>query len=205
MNGANLHPRFAHAAYGVISPPAGADPSYGLLVAIGIAAADNTWSVPIAMLMTTCGSFCACLALYLLARAVGQNFSTRLLYRSGKLLGLSSIRIDQTLRSFRTRERTLIIISQLIPTVRLVAPLVAGLIDADLRRFVGGTLLGIALWNSLFIATGYFAASVVPEVNASTIAIKVLVLLMGVEALLALIWRFAGRSSSHGSRREERS
>lgn len=168
-------------------------PSYGVLVAIGIAAVDSAWSLPDAIIFTTAGSFSGGLAFYLLVRTVGRSRSTRLLYWFGRLLGLSSARIDNTLSSFRARERSLIFISQLIPAVRLIAPLVAGLIPANFRRFAGGTILGIALWNGLFIAVGYFAVLAVPGINASALAIKVLVLLITVEVLLALGWRFAVR------------
>lgn len=161
-------------------------PSYGVLVAIGIAAVEDAWPVPVAIIVTSSGSFCGAVALYLLVRALGQNRSIRLLYRIGRLLGLSSARIDKTLASFSARERTLIFISQLIPTVRLVAPVVAGLIHADFRRFAGGTLLGITLWNGSFIAAGYFAVMLAPGMTASILAIKMLVLLVVTEALLAL-------------------
>ncbi|MBY5558465.1 DedA family protein [Rhizobium leguminosarum] len=180
-------------------------PSYGVLVAIGIAAVDGAWSIPVAIIVTTTGSFCGALALYLLVRAVGQNRSIRLLYWISRLLGLSSARIDKTLASFRARERTLIFISQLIPTVRLIAPVVAGLIHADFRRFAGGTLLGITLWNGLFIAAGYFAVLVAPGMTASIMAIKMLVLLIATEALLALTWRVAARYRWRTTPRESRS
>ena len=168
-------------------------PSYCVLVAIGIASVDSAWSLPDAIILTTAGSFSGGLVLYLLVRAVGQSRSSKLLYWFGRLLGLSSARIDRILSSFRARERTLIVISQLIPAVRLIAPLVAGLIPANFRRFAGGTILGIALWNGMFIAVGYFAVLAVPGMNASALAIKVLVLLITVEVLLALGWRFAVR------------
>jgi membrane protein DedA with SNARE-associated domain len=168
-------------------------PSYGVLVAIGIAAVEDAWSVPVAIIVTSSGSFCGAITLYLLVRALGQNKSVRLLYRIGRFLGLSSARIDKTLESFRARERTLIFISQLIPTVRLIAPVVAGLIHADFRRFAGGTLLGVTLWNGLFIVAGYFAVLVTPGMSASILAVKMLVLLIATEALLALTWRVAVR------------
>jgi membrane protein DedA with SNARE-associated domain len=180
-------------------------PSYGVLVAIGIAAVDGAWSITVAIIVTTTGSICGALALYLLVRALGQNRSVRLLYRIGRLLGLSSARIDQTLASFRARERTLMFISQLIPTVRLLAPMVAGLIHADFRRFASGTLLGITLWNGLFIAAGYIAALLAPGMTASTLAIKMLVFLIVAEALLALTWRVAARYRLRTASTESRS
>jgi membrane protein DedA with SNARE-associated domain len=164
-------------------------PSYGVLVAIGVAAASDTWSVPIAIAMTTVGSFMGGLALYLLARALGQTRSTWLLHSIGRLLGLPRLRIEKTLSSFRMRAPTLIFISQIIPTVRLIAPLVAGLIGTDIRRFSSMTLLGIFIWNSLFIVVGYGAVLAAPEINTSALALKVLLILIATEAIVAMVCR----------------
>jgi membrane protein YqaA with SNARE-associated domain len=142
-------------------------PSYGVLVAIGVAAASDTWSVPIAIAMTTVGSFMGGLALYLLARALGQTRSTWLLHSIGRLLGLPRLRIEKTLSSFRMRAPTLIFISQIIPTVRLIAPLVA----------------------SLFIVVGYGAVLAAPEINTSALALKVLLILIATEAIVAMVCR----------------
>lgn len=48
-------------------------PSYGVLVAIGIAADDEVWSVHTAVVSTTLGSSIGAFGLYLLARAVGKS------------------------------------------------------------------------------------------------------------------------------------
>lgn len=179
-------------------------PSYGVLVAIGIAAVNDAWSVSVAIIVTSSGSFCGALALYLLVRALGQNKSIPLLYRFGKLLGLSSARTDKILESFCARERSLIFISQLIPTVRLIAPVLAALIHADIRQFASGTVPGITLWNGLFIAAGYFAVMLAPGMTASILAIKMLVLLVVTEALLALTWRVGARYGWRAAPRDSR-
>lgn len=168
-------------------------PSHGVLVAIGIAVVDGAWSLPAAVIATTGGSFGGCFVLYLLGRSVGQSRSARLLYGGSRILGLSRVRTEKTVASFRARERTLIFISQLIPAVRLGAPLIAALIQADYRRFAVGTAIGIALWNSLFITVGYAAILAVPWMNSSVLALKVLVLLVTIQALFVLTWRGAIR------------
>ena len=50
-------------------------PSYGLLVAIGIAAAGGAWSVPTALVASTAGGFGGCLAFYVLTAAFGESRS----------------------------------------------------------------------------------------------------------------------------------
>ncbi|MDR6659363.1 membrane protein DedA with SNARE-associated domain [Tardiphaga robiniae] len=171
-------------------------PSYGVLVAVGIAVSDSSWSVAVAIAMTTTGSFVGGLTVFLLVRALGQDRSNRLLYRTGSLLALSRGRIDGILSSFRTRERLLIFVSQVVPTVRLIAPLVAGLVQTRMRFFAAGTAAGIALWNGLFISVGYTTGLIAPETNASALALKVLIVLVLIEALLAAALRFANRRTS---------
>lgn len=164
-------------------------PSHGVLVAIGIAANDDAWSVQAAVIGTTIGSFTGAFALYLLVRAIGERKSVGLLYFIGKWVGLSRQRIDQTLSSLRSREQAIAITSQLIPTIRLISPLAAALLGMDMLRFASGLAVGIVAWNGLFIAAGYLAVMALPGVNSSAFAIKILVLLLVVEAVVALGFR----------------
>jgi membrane protein DedA with SNARE-associated domain len=170
-------------------------PSYGVLVAIGIAADDEVWSLHTAIIGTTVGSFLGALGLYLLVRAVGEKRSTAFLYSVGGWMGLSQPRIDWTLSSLRARERALTILSQLIPTVRLISPIAAGLLGTNTLRFVSGITVGIVLWNGLFIAAGYLAVLAIPGINSSALALKILALLVVAEVLTALVWRIQRRYS----------
>lgn len=170
-------------------------PSHGVLVAIGIAANDDAWSVHTAVAGTTIGSFTGALALYLLVRAIGERKSVALLYFIGKWIGLSRQRIDQTLSSLRAREQSIAITSQLIPTIRLISPLAAALLGTSTLRFTSGLAVGIVLWNGLFIASGYLAVMALPGINSSAFALKILVFLVAVELLVALIFRLQLRSS----------
>jgi membrane protein DedA with SNARE-associated domain len=170
-------------------------PSYGVLVAIGIAAEDEVWTLHAAIIGTTVGSSIGALGVYLLVRAVGKKRSAKLLYAVGRWVGLPRERIDWTLSSLRDRERALTIISQLIPTVRLIAPVAAGLLGTNTLRFIAGVVIGIVLWNGLFIAAGYLAVLAIPGINSSALALKILALLVVAEVLTALVWRLQRRYS----------
>lgn len=170
-------------------------PSYGVLVAIGIAADDDVWSIHAAVIATTFGSAIGAICLYLLVRAVGKRRTKPLLYSVGGWAGLSRARIDWTLSSLHNRETALAILSQLIPTVRLISPAAAGLAGTSVLRFIAGVSVGIVLWNGLFIASGYLAVLTIPSVNSSAIALKILVLLVAAEILTASVWRLQRRYS----------
>jgi membrane protein DedA with SNARE-associated domain len=169
-------------------------PSYGVLVAIGIAA-DDFWSLHTAVIATTLGSFMGALGLYFLVRVIGRKRSATLLYAAGRWVGLSQPRIDWTLSSLRDREQSLTILSQLIPTVRLIAPVAAGLLGTSTLRFIAGVAVGIVLWNGLFIAAGHLAVLASPGINSSMLALKILILLVVTEGLVALVWRLRRRSA----------
>ncbi len=64
-------------------------------------------------------------------------------------MGMSRPRINWTLSSLRDREQALTILSQLIPTVRLIAPVAAGLLGTSTLRFVAGVAVGISLVERL--------------------------------------------------------
>lgn len=164
-------------------------PSYGVLVAIGIAAGHGEWSVLAAISGTVTGSVTGCLIFYALAVSLSEERSYRFLYWVGRMIGLSQARVDRTVISFRANQRTLALGMQLIPTIRLISPIIAGLFRAEARAFSIATLAGIIIWNTLFIGVGYVAENFSPDANASTLAFQVLVILIIVELAAALIWR----------------
>jgi membrane protein DedA with SNARE-associated domain len=164
-------------------------PSHGVLVAIGIAASEDVWSVQAAVIGTALGSFVGALGLYLLARAVGERKSVGILYAIGKRIGISRHRIDLSISSLRAREQSLTITSQLIPTIRLIAPVTAAVLGTSVLRFASGLVVGILLWNGVYILAGYVAVMALPDINSSGLALKVLGLLVVVEVLIAVVSR----------------
>lgn len=175
-------------------------PSYGVLVAIGIAAAEGAWPVTSAVAATMGGSVAGCLLLYGIAAALSEDRSQRLLTAVGRLAGMSSKRVDRTLASFQEHQRLLVFGSQLIPTVRLISPAIAGLFRANMTSFAAATMAGIAVWNMLFIGVGHVAASIAPSANASVLAVQVLIILVATEVILALAWQWHRRRRSRITR-----
>ena len=108
----------------------------------------------------------------------------------GRMTGISPPRIEKSILLFRQHQRGLSFGMQLVPSIRLISPIIAGMFRADASAFAIATLLGILSWNGLFIAVGYVASNLTVEANASTLALQVVVLLLVVELGLALLWRW---------------
>ncbi len=164
-------------------------PSYGVLVAIGIAANERVWSLYTAVFGSVAGSLFGSLALYWLTLHLSEERVHRMLLWVGRMTGISAPRIEKSILLFRQHQRGLSFGMQLVPSIRLISPIIAGMFRADAKAFAIATLLGILSWNGLFIAVGYVASNVSVETNASTLALQVVVLLLIIELALALLWR----------------
>jgi membrane protein DedA with SNARE-associated domain len=163
-------------------------PSYGLLVAIGIAAAAGAWSFPAAFALSTVGGLAGCLSFYGVAAALGEARSDAVVKWTGRLAGLSTATMAKLTTGFHRHQGALAFGSQLVPTVRLVAPAIAGLLRARMRPFAVASACGIALWNAVFIAVGYAAAVAADTTNVSALALVILAVLLVGEGVTLVLW-----------------
>ncbi|WP_050577442.1 DedA family protein [Sinorhizobium arboris] len=172
-------------------------PSYGFLVAVGVAAAEGTWSLPVALFTSITGSLLGCVVCYLLVKALGEARSRTLLYSIGRLFGISVDRVERWTASLHDKQAAVAFAAQLVPTIRLLAPGLAGLLRVKATGFVMASACGVALWNSTFIGLGFATCTVLDGANASALALSVLVLLVIAEGVAVVIWtrRRAGRAA----------
>ena len=157
-----------------------------------------------ALWSSTAGSVLGSLSLYGLGLALGEVRSFALLKRTARLLGVSQAQLGRLIVSFRRHEKALAFASQLIPSVRLIAPAIAGLLRAQPRSF-RWLMFGVALWNSLLIGVGYAGALIDDSANASAVAVKVVFILLVGEGVAAAAWRgIVVRRGNHDGRSSKR-
>jgi membrane protein DedA with SNARE-associated domain len=164
-------------------------PSYAMLVAVGIAVGDGYLSIATALAGTVLGSLIGCLLLYATVLLLGEERSLAFVRRVGRACGVKAERVERWIQYFRAHQRVLALAAQLIPTVRLFAPAIAGLLRARSRPFLAGSAIGIALWNTLFMGAGYVAAVATDDRNASLVALKTVGLLLAAGAMAVILWR----------------
>jgi membrane protein DedA with SNARE-associated domain len=164
-------------------------PSTAFLVALGVAVGEGHWSLSMAFWSSMAGSLLGCLSFYGLGLILGEARSFAVLDGSARFFGISQGRLLRLIIYFRRYERTTIFGSQLIPSVRLIAPAIAGVLGARPREFLMATTLGVGLWNSLLIGVGYAAALTNDNANTSAIALKIVLVVLVGEVVVAAVWR----------------
>ncbi|WBV42612.1 DedA family protein [Pseudoroseomonas cervicalis] len=129
-------------------------PSYILYPAIGIGAEDG-WALAARCLVAAAGSMGGTLAWYGLGALAGPQRARGLVLRHGRWLLLSPALYDRLAADYRRRAVWLTFLGQLIPTVRIVQALPAGVLRLPLAGFLAATALGSLCWIVLLAGAGH--------------------------------------------------
>lgn len=127
-------------------------PSELFLPLAGFLAGQGQLSLTLAWLGATAGSLVGALVLYRLGSAVGEERSERLLAR---LPLVDRADLERGEAVFRRHGAAAVLLGRLVPGVRSVVSLPAGIEGMPLVRFCLLTTAGSAAWNALLIGGGY--------------------------------------------------
>ena len=129
--------------------------------------------------------------LYWIARGAGRP----LLERYGRFLRIRPAHLERLERWFARRAVPVVVIGRIVPAIRIVVPIVAGVARGDLRRFVVSAAAGISLWTLLYVGLGWAFGETVEQVTTTLLADPALAFIEAVSAagfaivLLALRFR----------------
>jgi membrane protein DedA with SNARE-associated domain len=105
------------------------------------------------------GSLLGALPWYFLGRKVGVDRLKDLAQRHGRWIALTPDEIDRGRRLFEKKGTLVLVFGRLVPALRTVVALPAGLARMRLAPFVLWTLVGSVLWTSLLTLAGYLLES----------------------------------------------
>jgi membrane protein DedA with SNARE-associated domain len=159
----------------LIMPLAGYVASQGQLSTIGVIAAGTT------------GSFIGAVLWFWVARRYGSARLRSFVDRHGKWVTLDCEDIDKANNWFRRHGRSSVFIGRLIPGVRTLISVPAGLSDMSAPLFLIYTLAGSILWNAVLVWAGHLLQANYQAVKGITGPVST-----GVFSLMAaaLVWRY---------------
>ena len=129
---------------------------------LGIWAARGELSFFLTMVITVAAGLTGSMILYALGRGGGEIFLQKYYRRFPKQREL----IESKMEYLRKKGWTGVFVSKLVPMVRTLISIPAGMIKMDLRTYMLSSTLGIALWNLAFVGAGYLFGDTVFEMLA---------------------------------------
>jgi len=161
-----------------------------------LAASGNDLNVFLVIVFATMGAIVGALVNYFLALTLGRPIVYRFANsRLGHMCLIDEEKVRIAEEYFDRHGAIGTFVGRLVPAVRQLISIPAGLSRMSLGRFVFYTSLGAALWNSILAAIGYYLASVVPydqldsKVNEYAVYLKVAMLLLGAFVVIYLIYK----------------
>lgn len=128
-------------------------PSEVVLVFTG-ATLDNYTQVLIFTLAATAGSYLGTLPFYLIAYK-SKTFAYSIIARFGKYLFITMDDVEQVENKFKLNGKLVVFTGRLIPGIRSLISIPAGISKMNFTEYTIYTLAGSAIWNLLLLSAGF--------------------------------------------------
>lgn len=131
-------------------------PSELILLLTGFNVSLDRFIYITAILATTAGSLIGALFLYWMGYAFSEERLEFLVTKYGKFVGIKLTDLQKTAIWFERHGAQLVFFGRLIPLIRSLVSIPAGLTEMKLSKFILFTTLGSATWNTIWITVGFF-------------------------------------------------
>ncbi len=130
-------------------------PSEVIMPVAGVSAANGRMNFALAVAAGTAGAMLGNIVWYLAARALGHDRLKPIVSRHGRWMTLSWRDVERAHGWFDRHGIAFVFLGRLIPTVRSLVSIPAGLLDMRFRNFLIASTLGTALWTALLAGAGF--------------------------------------------------
>lgn len=131
-------------------------PSELVMPLAGFLIASGTFTFYGAIAAGTLGSVLGAVVLYYIGMLAGEPLVRPFFRRYGKWFLLSEEDLDKSLVTFQKHGDVMVFIGRVIPLIRSLISLPAGMNRMPLLRFLLLTTVGSAIWTTLLTVAGYF-------------------------------------------------
>ena len=156
-------------------------PSEVIMSVAGVAAGQGKLNYWLVVAAGTAGAMLGNVLWYLAARALGIQRLEPIIRKYGRWITMSWAEVKRAERWFSTHGTFFVFLGRLLPTVRSLVSIPAGLLKMSFKRFVLASTLGTGIWTALLAGAGFKLGENYSEVDkilgpASTAIMVVLVL-----------------------------
>ncbi|MFZ9213038.1 MAG: DedA family protein [Candidatus Nanopelagicales bacterium] len=131
-------------------------PSELILLLTGFNVSIGNFGFIAALIATTIGSLAGALFLYFMGYAFSEERLESLVSKYGKYVGLYVKDLQKTATWFERHGAQLVFFGRLIPLIRSLVSIPAGLTKMKMSKFIIFTTLGSGIWNSIWLTLGFY-------------------------------------------------
>lgn len=154
-------------------------------------AAQGDLNIFLVILSGTIGALIGALFNYVLAYTVGRKVIYALAEtKIAKMMFINSEKVEHAEKYFLENGKTSTFIGRLIPGIRHLISIPAGLAKMKLRDFILFTFLGAAIWNIILALLGYFLYSQKELLEKYFKELSIILLILGIIFIIFLIFKF---------------
>lgn len=150
---------------------------------------DSHLNIFLVILFGTLGALIGAYINYFLAMWLGRPLMYKIAdSKLGKVLLLSSEKIKKAEKYFNDHGKTSTFIGRLVPGIRQLISLPAGLARMNFLSFTSFTLLGAVVWNTILALLGYIAHGQADLINEYSHELSIgIVILLGIVVIFYLV------------------
>ncbi|HEX8655402.1 MAG TPA: DedA family protein [Allosphingosinicella sp.] len=130
-------------------------PSEVVMTVAGLRAAQGPMSLGGVVAAGTAGAMAGNLFWYLLARWIGLHRFRPFIERHGRWLTMDWCDVEKVEKLFGRFGGAVVMVGRLLPTIRSVVSLPAGMVRMRLHSFLFWSAIGTAVWSALLALAGY--------------------------------------------------
>ena len=141
-------------------------PSEVIMPLAGVVAARGHLSLPWVIVAGTAGAMAGNIIWYVAAQAMGLDRFRPLIERYGRWLTLDWAEIERAHRLFDRHGKSLVFIGRMLPTVRSLVSVPAGLLKMRFVPFVLWSTLGSTVWTAGLALAGWMLGNQFEDIEA---------------------------------------
>jgi len=164
-------------------------PSEAVLPLAGFLTGQGRMNFFGAVVAATIGAVVGALVLYGVGYWFGDARLRWLVRNYGKLLGVSESDLDKANAWFDKHEGLAVLICRVVPIVRSLISIPAGIRRMPLLPFIGYTALGAGVWNSILIGAGWALGDNWEEVEEYVGYLQYVVIVAVAAAIVYWFWK----------------
>lgn len=134
-------------------------PSEVIMPLAGYSAASGRLDIALVVAAGTAGSLAGALFWYWVGLRIGMDRLRRLACRHGRWFTVHPQELDRAKKAFDRHSGSAVFLGRLVPALRTLISVPAGVARMGLGRFLLFSTLGTAIWTSLLAAAGYVLES----------------------------------------------